>query len=484
MASDIRSSTALIVFAHPDPWPAVQSLCALRARGELVLVCVHHTVQTAEAADRLRRFCSRRWPELPVVVPGQAGVDLGARFIDRLRDWQRFHPEISRWTLDASGAPLNLLPAVAQLAAQGVIGPVMHRHSEGPWSALVPAGGHLEWGPLTPPIPREIADEVPVNELVPLLSEWDVEVSTRASSAGENLTAAELARLVAAGPAANWDWPAMYVAALGRPCAADEMTFEHVLAAALRALGVTNVRLGLKVTRRESPGCTQTFDLLAHSGGRLWAIDCHLRDEGGAAPVGLDDRILRGLRAHRLVIRPGRQATDTERLLAAGPGVVIVDGDGCRTLFTQLGRVLGRDAPQVLRDVERAALRSQVARLAVFSLATPAQRFSDAMHLDTGVFDLLRGARVDAQGQPMPWTAAHVAPDLWFIDGRVVAGGPPTELRQRLADKIAKGRFETTFVFFELSGNRRFWRALLRVSGDGDAFGKWLRKWHGMPLIV
>jgi hypothetical protein len=475
---------ALVCFPGDDPWPAVQALCALHGRGTLALVCLYRTPERADATERLRRFCSRRWPSLPVVVPGDAGSPDAGRVVERLRDWRRFHPEIGRWVVDASAAGPAATTGLAQLAGRGEVALTMARSAAGAWEEWRPQGGLFGAVPLDPPLPADATDAMPVADVVPLLLRYEVEMSARESLEPERLSPADLARLVSSGPEHNWDWPAMYAALTGRPRGTTDLAFEHVLGATLHVLGIPNARIRFRVTRPAVRGCEQTFDVIAHAGGRLLAFDCQLRDESPEASAGRDQRILSELRAERIVVRPGRWATETERVLAAGSGVRLLDAEACRTLFSQLGALLRRDVPAELRELERGVLRPQAARLPVFTPATPAQLFSDAIHVDSCVFDLLRGARAEAQGALPPWTAARVAPDLWFLGGRVAAGGQPAELRQRLADKFAKARIEASFVFFELSGNRRAWRALLRVPGDGDAFGRWLRRWQNVPLIV
>ena len=63
-------------------------------------------------------------------------------------------------------------------------------------------------------------------------------------------------------------------------------------------------------------------------------------------------------------------------------------------------------------------------------------------------------------------------------------GGSAEELRRRLQARFSGERVPVDILFFELSGNRRYWHALLTVPGDPQSFPRWLRKWEKVPLMV
>lgn len=482
----MREAMGLVVFAHPDLWSSLQSIAWCRQEGALESLCVYHTEETRGDADRLRRFCARQWPELKVIVPGEAGTPRAAKVVERLRDWRLFRSELPRWCLDCTGAGPTMLAGVSRAALEDPAWSVICRTGkEGAWQRLQAApGGILDPAPPGPCPPAGIADDLPITELLPALAtSGETSVLWRESRAPLALPAGEMARIVAAGGAANWSWRRMYETVLERPCPAEEWDFEDFLASVLLALGLTNVRAHVRLQLAARPPAEQTVDVVAIHEGQVWFLDCRprLETEGG----GRETRLWGDFGGRRVVVRPGRSANATERLLAAGGRTLLLDGDDCREIFTRLGEALGREVPPDLREAERRSLAPGACRLPVFAPATPAQQFSDAIHLDTCVFDLQRGAEADTGGEPPPWLAARVAPDLWFLGGRLPRPAPAPELRTRLDDRLAKSRLGCAVVFFEVAPDRLRWRSLVRTTKDRDAdFGRWLGRWRNVPLIV
>lgn len=480
-----NGATGLVVFAQRDVWSALQSLMWCKSNSALEALCVYHTPESAGDAERLRRFCARQWPELKVIVPGEPGTALAAKVVERLRDWRLFRSELQRWVIDCSGAEPSMLAGVSRAATEDAAWNVMRRRPDGAWERLTAAsGGRLNPEPLVPAPAADIADGLSFADLFTVLpAEGDVEPVWRESRPPEQLAAAQLARIVTAGAACNWDWRQMFEQAEGRACPNGDWGFDDFLGAALVALGVANTRVHLRLRLAAKRPCEQLFDVAAIRNGILWLFDCQFRAEGETgAPA--DARLWSQFAARRVVLRPGRWATATERLLAAGGGNTLLDGDDCRTLFSRLAELLGCELPAELRSLERGTLSTGASRLPVFSPATPAQQFSDAIHVAPCTFDLQRGARADAGGTPPPWLAARVASDLWFLGGSVPNPVQVQELRQRLDERLARSRLETAVIFFEMTHDRLHWRALVRMKSEGAALGRWLQRWQGVPLIV
>jgi hypothetical protein len=481
-------STALVVFANEDTWSALQSIAYFQERERLDGVFIYQTIDrlSAAPAERLRRFCSRRWPTLRVVLPGEPGAASAAKVAERVCDWRRFRPDVVRWVIDATGATRAMLGGVAAVLAADKAFEALYRESDGVWQALRPVGaGQLEAAALATPIPADVTDALPVTELVEILAADVAEIRFRESRAPEPLTPEEIGRLVMAGGKCNWDWSRMYATALNRPGRLEEFAFEDFVAAALLAMGVRNVRVNLKVVQTGAKHFETVLDLIVNRCGRLYVFDCRARDEqrdpGPPAPL----VALEGLGPVCVSLRPNRWATDAERLLAAmGSRVHVVDADGCRHLFSWLAGLMEVQPPAGLRELERAALRLGVNRLPVFTPATQAQRLGDAVRLDDQVFDLVKGGRVEDGGNETVWRAARVTPDLWFLEGRVLQGGVGPEMQRRLAARFAEQKLAVTIVFFELMPNKKFWHALVRIPGDNGAFTRALHKWRNIPLIV
>ena len=480
--------TALVVFSGEDLWSSLQSITYFQERERLDGVFIYQTTDrlSAAPAERLRRFCSRRWPTLRVVLPGEPGAASAAKVVERVGDWRKFRPDVTRWVIDATGATRAMLGGVAKVLATDKAFEARYRESDGSWLALHPAGaGQLETGALATPIPADVTDSLPVTELVELLAADVSEIRYRESRAAEPLTPEEIGRLVMSGGKCNWDWSRMYALALNRPGRLEEFAFEDFVAAALLAMGVRNVRVNLKVIQTGPKQLETVLDLIVNRCGRLYVFDCRARDEqrdpGPPAPL----VALEGLGPVCVALRPNRWATDAERLLAAmGPRVFVADADGCRHLFSWLAGLMNMPAPSGLRELERAALRLGVNRLPVFTPATQAQRLGDAVRLDDQVFDLVKGGRVEDADHETVWRAARVTPDLWFLEGRVLQGGVGAEMQRRLGARLAEQKLAATIVFFELPPSKKFWHALVRISGDNGAFTKALHKWRNIPLII
>ncbi|MEI6211127.1 MAG: hypothetical protein WCR06_05830 [bacterium] len=484
----VIAPTALVVFAGEDLWSSLQSIAYFQEHERLDGVFIYQTADRHSAlpAERLRRFCSRRWPTLRVVLPGEPGAASAAKVAERVGDWRRFRPDVKRWVLDVTGVSRAMLGGVSMVLAADKGFEAIYRETDGVWQALRwVCNGQLAASPLAPPIPADVTDTLPVTELVELLATDVAEIRFRESRSPEPLTPEQIGRLVTTGGKCNWDWARMYAVVMDRPGRLEEFAFEDFVAATLLSMGVRNVRVNLKVVQTGAKHLETSLDLIVNRRGRLYVFDCRARDEqrdpGPPAPlVALD-----GLWPTCVVLRPNRWATDAERMLAAmGSRVHVIDADGCRHLFSWLAGLMDVQPPTVLRDLERAALRLGVNRLPVFTPATQAQRLGDAVRLGDQVFDLVKGGRVEDDGQETVWRAARVTPDLWFIEGRVLQGGVGTEMQRRLAVRFAEQKLPATIIFFELLPNKKFWHALVRIPGEMSVFAKALHKWRNIPLIV
>ncbi len=483
-----HAPTALVVFAHEDLWSTLQSIAYFQERERLDGLFIYQTVDplSAQPADRLRRFCSRRWPSLRVVLPGEPGAASAAKMAERIADWRRFRPDVSRWVIDATGATRAMLGGIARILATDKAFGAFYRESDGRWQSLLPvAAGQLEAAAPHVAIPADVTDSLPVTELIELLAAEVSEIRLRESRVPEALSPEELGRIVTAGGSCNWDWSRMYATALNRLGRLEEFHFADFVAASLLAMGVRNIRVNLKVLLTGPKHAETVLDLVVNRGGRLYVFDCRARDEqrdpGPPAPT----VTLAGLAPVCVSLRPNRWATDAERILTdMGDRVHLLDADGCRRLFSWLGGLLGAHPPATLRELERAALRLGVNRLPVFTPATQAQRLGDAVRLDDQVFDLVKGGRVEDAGQESIWRAARVTPDLWFLSGRVLQGGVGLEMQRRLAARFADQRLACTIIFFELTPNKKSWNALVRNIDDNAAFARALHKWRNLPLIV
>ncbi|NLN01147.1 MAG: hypothetical protein GX174_04485 [Lentisphaerae bacterium] len=482
----VEADTALVVFAARDFWSSLQSISWCMASGRLDTLFIYQTAETHADADRLRRLCSRQWPTLKVVLPGEPGTDLSAKVIERLRAWRRFRPNLTRWILDCTAAEPPMLAAVSRAGDEFPDWIILRRQPDGEWQGLASASGgrlnpeHLEDAPQS-----QQADAIGLPFLLPSLyadTEAEIDVQWRLSRAPEKLTCEQMAAIAGAGREANWEWHQMFEEGLKQPAPVSEWGFNDFIGAALALLGVDNTRINLPVRLGTKRPCEQIFDVVAVHDGALWLFDCQPRLDTDT-PAEFDLRLWQLPGAHRIVVRSGRRATIAERLLTDDQ-TMFLDSDDCRRLFSRLGALLGLNVPPALRAIERDTLALRADSLPVFSSSSAAQQFTDAIRLDERIYDLQRGACADAGSSQPPWLAARVADDLWFIGGSLPQPAPPEELRQRLDDRLAKSRLDASVVFYEVTQNRMHWYALVRMREEGDQLGRWLSRWRNVPLIT
>jgi len=483
-----------VVVAGPEIWAHLRALAGYaRAHPDGCVFVFRATDMpgAAAAADCLRRFCSRAWPRLRLIVPAATGTNTADSIAAQMADWKHFHPELTVWQVDATAATGPILDGLARVASADSGLRVIMRDRSGQWhEAAGGSGTRLTFAPMSSPVPPDTLDAIPLVDLLSPFCGSDAEVLWRESREAEALSVSELAAMVSAGARSNWAWRTMYETVIGRACRHPEYGLKDFLASVLLALGVQNVRIDVRIiwtARREEP---LSLDVVACRHGRLFLFDCHTvgedRAEGVRAVTQDAARLLLGqMEAACVVLRPTRWATGAERVMElAAPSAHLMDVDACRNLFSRLAAVLGVQAPPELRALERGALRFQATRLPVLSAASSAQRLGDAVHVDDRIFDLVRGARVDEAHTSALWRAARVTPDTWFVEGRVIQGGPPMELRTRLESRFVSEKIKARVIFFELSPNQRYWHAVLRVSGDPLHFSRWLHAWRKLPLVV
>ena len=332
-------------------------------------------------------------------------------------------------------------------------------------------------------------DQGLISDILEPFSQGVAEVRWRDSRAPLALDAAAVARMVTAGVANNWNWRLMVETATGAPYTKGEYDLKDFLATTLFAMGIKNVRLNVALAWSGSKEEPLIIDVIACYKGRIFIFDCQAADaresEHPARVADMARKVFGAVGATGVVLRPSRWATGAERALATlTPAAVVFDADACRQLFSRLGELFGIEVPQELRETERTALRFGGRKLPVMSAASDAQRVGAAVTVDERIFDVWRGALTADASTNWPWRAVRVTPDRWFVQGRVMQGGSTEELRRRLVSRLSAERVNAEVRFFELSGNRRYWHAILTVPGDPQAFPRWLRKWEKVPLIV
>ncbi len=493
MAQTLTPTTGYIAFVGPDAWSHLRSLgwyAAQRADGVACVFATDDLVGSKQAAEVLRRIAAKRWPRLKLIVPGESSPNTTDAFARRFADWKAFHPELIQWVIDATAATLPVREAMtAALLADPAVTLVARERDGSWWQVVRDAASRKTLTSRTPPPPADAVDNGPLTDLIEPFCHGAAEVLWRESRAPLTLTVDELVRMVGAGVSCNWNWREMVEIGTGAPCHQYDYDLRDFVATALNALGVAHVRLNVRLAWTALKEDTLHLDVAACHNGRLYLFDCQTSEERNAAmsPQAAETAgaIFARLDVTGVVIRPNRWVTGSERTLSAlAPSARLLDADACRQLFSRLGALLDIPVPAALREAERTSLRFGGRKLPVMTAASDAQRVGAAMKVDDRIYDVWRGAHADDASTDWPWRAARVTPDRWFLQGRVMQGGTATELRNRLAARFTAEKITVEIRFFELSGNRRYWHALLAVPGDAHLFPRWLRKWENVPLIV
>jgi Holliday junction resolvase-like predicted endonuclease len=364
--------TAMLVLASEQLWPNIHGLAQWGHALRRLVVCHTSARQSAVPADRLAVLAPTVWPRtgtepLAVHLAPLAGMQPQEVFAAVL-GWLQNHPT-ERWLLNASGGTKlmhdGLLPFVGRDGVE-----IVYRELSGEWFRFGPgfAPGTAATQRIT--VPADATDRIPVDKLVQ--AQWQAP-NTRIEF-GPPSQPLDVLRLTREGVAAHWNWREAFRRA-GDPSAEQSgFLFERYIAAALLALGVTNLACNV---RRRALGAgvdQQEIDLVANHGGRLTILDCKLRTEE-EEEEGLVESItsqirqaahtrreLGGLGASLVLLRPNRLFSGDERALAEACGLTVLDAGCAARLFTELGRLFGVPALPVGLAQAEAELAAAQAR--------------------------------------------------------------------------------------------------------------------------
>lgn len=456
----------------------------------LFLLSAANTPAVVENIAILKRLCSRAWPRLRLIVPAGLTGFTGKNVLAQIQDWQHFRPELITWNMDVSSLAFNGYAGIGQILRALPDLKMFAIGDTSGWHQITMPESELAFSAVESPVDVDGLAKVSLMDLLSSISEPAATILWRESRAGEKLSPAEIAAIIADGIKKNWSWSSMYETALGRLPDRPDYGVKDIIASALLALGVENVRIDVRLRLEAYKEEPFLFDVVACHNGSFFVFNCQAENDAneGVTRAAVQDAVRQffdKINVVSVVLRPLRWASGAERAMElAAQGAYIWDADACRTVFTRLAKLLNVRTPVELRVLERQGMRFRASRLPVLAAATAAQRLGNAVQAGERIFDLVRGARVDGASGAAPWHAARLTPDTWFIEGKVIQGGMPAELRRRLEARFANEKLNAKILYFELSANQRYWHVLIRTAGDTHQFQRWLKNWNRLPILV
>ncbi len=349
----------MIVLASEQLWPNIHGLVHWHA--SLKHLCIYYTAdqdRSARPALRLAALCEALYPTVKLHRPAEPLGMLPDEVHARVRLWKEQVPG-QVWVINATGGNKLMFAGALRCAGEPHTTLVYRELTDGRWYEFYPG----PTGPVARPrddVALTATDHLPVKELVK--AQWDAADTEIKSVSPQPLPVLELTREALR---TGWDWPRAFRQA-GQPSSdASGILFERYVAAVLLELGVSNQLANIVIRRSPGGEALQEIDLVANHGGRLAIIDCKLRSEDDEdkreekitsqiRQAALTRRVLFGLGASLLLLRPNRVFSDDLRTLARELGLTVVDARDARALFTQLARFFGvRQLPPSLEQAEK-----------------------------------------------------------------------------------------------------------------------------------
>jgi hypothetical protein len=349
----------MVVLASEQLWPNIHGLVHWHARlKHLCIYCTTDPDRSARPARRLAALCEALYPVVKVHLPthplGMLPDDVHAQ----VRLWkEQIAGQV--WVINATGGNKLMFAGALRSVGDPHTSLVYRELADGRWYELCPGPA----GPVAQArdeVALTATDHLPVKELVK--AQWDSPDTRIDSVAPQSLPVLELTREALR---TGWHWPKAFQQA-GQPSRdRSGMLFEQYIAAVLLELGVSNQLANLIIRRSRDGEALQEIDLVANHGGRLAIIDCKLRSEDDEdrreekitsqiRQAALTRRVLFGLGASLLLLRPNRLFSDDLRALARELGLTVVDARDARALFTHLARFFGvKQLPPSLGQAEK-----------------------------------------------------------------------------------------------------------------------------------
>lgn len=337
---------AMVVLASEQLWPNIEAIVFWHEKaGGLTDLFIYHTAdrqKSEEPARRLNRFIRGLYPSsssvppsIKVHLPDQPKSMFPHDVFEQIKTWLEELPEHQFIVNITGGTKLMTAGALATMHLPRVT--VVYRELTGEWYQI----GLASQGQVTRrfTIPPGTCNHIPVRLLVEAQSSMPGDWQDQRV---EELPIVDLVRL---GLETNWNWSIMF-SSCGLPTDQAGFLFEKFVAACLRALGIAQISLNLKLTG--SDGRTlQEVDIAANFNSRLYVIDCKLRshEETGVTVESVTSQIrqaaatrreLGGPAASYLLVRPNYSFHEAEKSLLQALGLSWIDAAESMNFFRKL----------------------------------------------------------------------------------------------------------------------------------------------------
>lgn len=353
---------SMIVLASEQVWPNLVGVWRHRDRIErLYILHTHSEPRSKRPATRFRslieRICCSLKNQVHLVALESALPEVLQAAIRKLLDGD----PAADWIVNATGGLKLMSFGLADLVGHDRVR-VLYRELEDGWYELSRQQGQIVATKAT--LDDNIADEVDVIDLVKIqfpgtnADKWQ-------NRAAEAL---DVPRLVELGIRHQWTWPSVAESyGLALSDSKGGIPFELFVGACLRAMGLNNLVLNLKLEREGST--TFEVDCVLAYRDRLVIVDCKLTDDEQigdsethrhqAMVTEIHDasqrnRALGGLRSQTILMRPSRPRNDRLREIAEAHQIQLWDESDNWSFFSKLANFLGLELPAALRRADQA----------------------------------------------------------------------------------------------------------------------------------
>ena len=416
---------ALVLIASEQVWPSVQSLFLATAfYGPISDIFIYYTADERRSrmpASRLKSFFSELekqtfmgpWTVHLESVPGSAlpeGVD------EQLDLWEKKH-QGRTWILNATGGTKLMSSAFwRRIGDRDTI--ILYRElSLGCWfECTKEEGKHFS---------KRIEFDDSVTNIILVEDLLRLQCLHSGSTLKWNFSVVDQAlnvpALTRSAIKQNWNWKEVFAACDYDCTSSVGLLFEKYMAAVLLALGVKRVLQNICLIDTAHNTTLFETDLVFHLNGMLYIVDCKLRtaeeeQAGRALPMtsqireaAQTRRLLGGLAATYILVRPNRVFSDEEHAFASAQRLEVVDSSRMGTLFSDLSDKIGLRCPPELACLEK-ELGSYLSlnRVAPFTPLLDVQKVTIKNGLHKALFDMELFAREAMLGANKKWFCARI----------------------------------------------------------------------------
>lgn len=492
--------TALVLFASEQVWPNLLSIAWYHAQGGLERVFVYYTddkLRSAEPARRIKSLCEVQFPGIDCILP-DAGLPMAPEsVVAQLQGWRQKYPEVTRWVVNATGGTKLMFSGAINslLAWSGAEAAphweVIYREQVGGWYSLQRDEQGLLLAEKESPnfIPQQMLNNLPILRLISTQYQGagDVKWTQADSSTFTVITEDQFDGMLANGDAMNWNWKELF----NQQEICDEISsgfaFERFLAAAIHLLGVPVRQIGLnvKAVNTDTGKEQQEIDVIVNKDGRLIVFDCKLLDETREqesfithlAALQETVRMLGGLNAQSVLVRPNRVTTKDEMLIAEAWRVKLLGWQECKKLFSELGSLLGIEVPAQMQLLQDNYLDTDSPRPPFSQIPPDVEKCADIFQgNDAQILDYSKVQRSYAEitnSSNTQWVAYKIIDNIWVFSGPKPDGVAKDCIKPSMEKAISD---YGTVIGVHTSKKGNSWYSLVGINTQNEKqFREWLR---------